>query len=82
MEEDLVLIVGHGRSGTNWLLEMLDLSSRTHCRNEPNVIRDSPLTAIHAELIDPSNDAELDEHWDSAVAWAAERQGERDLARN
>ena len=31
-----VLIAGQGRSGTNWLLQILDLSSQTHCRNEPN----------------------------------------------
>lgn len=40
-----VLIAGHGRSGTNWLLEILDQSQQTHCRNEPNECAGSALRA-------------------------------------
>lgn len=73
-----MLIVGHGRSGTNWLHGLLDLSPRTHCRNEPNELEGSPLAELHAPVVDPARDAELDGGWDRAVGWAAERLGERD----
>lgn len=76
--KDLVLLTGLGRSGTNWLLSLLDISSRTHCRNEPNEIENSPLTALDAAIVDPRKDAEYTEKWDAAVEWAATRLGNRD----
>lgn len=75
---DLVLIVGHGRSGTNWLHGLLDLSARTLCRNEPNELPGSPLAAINVPVVDRERDAELDARWWRAIAWTAERVGERD----
>lgn len=41
-----LLIAGHERSGTNWLLEIFNLSPRTFCRNEPYGIDGSPLAAL------------------------------------
>ncbi|MEQ9482329.1 hypothetical protein [Coleofasciculus sp. F4-SAH-05] len=46
MKPDYILIVGQGRSGTNWLLDLLDLSSETHCRNEGDQLATSPLAQL------------------------------------
>lgn len=74
---DPILVVGHGRSGTNWMLNLLDLSSETHCRNEPNELEGSPLGAIRTPRA-RHGETDVAERWESAVAWTLERQGERD----
>ncbi len=43
---DHALLVGQGRSGTNFLLALLDRSPRTHCRNEPDQLAGSALAAL------------------------------------
>ena len=74
-----VLIAGHGRSGTNWLLEMFDLSARTFCRNEPYGIDVSPLAALeHDRFVKRHDQGALDRDWDEAVQWTATHMGERD----
>lgn len=74
---EYVLVVGNGRSGTKWLLSILDSSPSTHCRNEPDEITTSPL----AKLPSPQDDLSLlDKNWDAAISWAATHIGERDLA--
>lgn len=78
MARGYALIVGQGRSGTNWLLEMIDLSPETFCRNEPYGCAGSEMS----ELID-LRDAELEPStfgpaWDRAVAASLARIGERD----
>lgn len=75
---DYVLIVGHGRSGTNWLLRLLDLSPVTHCRNEPNEIKDAPLAKLTPSTVARPHEPELDAKWDGAISWAASHIGERD----
>lgn len=53
-----VIVAGHGRSGTNLALNLLDCSTETICRNEPNEIR-----GIFAPLGDgffPSDTPEAD----------------------
>jgi len=40
------LVSGHGRSGTNWLLELLDLSPQTFRRSEPRGVETSPLRKL------------------------------------
>lgn len=75
---DYILIVGHGRSGTNWLLRLLDLSPHTHCRNEPNEIADSPLEQLPSAWLKRERQPELEAGWDDAVRWASTRMGERD----
>ncbi len=74
-----VLILGHGRSGTNWLLSLLDRSPRTHCRDEPNEIVDGAMN----RLPDPTivREADLDalhEHFDDVLAQVVRSMGERD----
>ena len=73
------LIVGDGRSGSNWLLNILNASPVTFCRNEPQDIPQSSYAAL--------NDFEILRHdwqkfgtlWDAFVASTASRMGERDL---
>lgn len=72
-----VLIVGHGRSGTNWLLQTLDLSPLTHCRNEADKLAGSPFRQIQNPWVDVEG-ADLAPAWDEAVACAAVHWGERD----
>lgn len=73
-----VLIVGQGRSGTNWLLELLDLSPRTHCRNEPNEIEGAKLSQLASPHIDQPMPETFGAAWDAAVAAASRSVGERD----
>jgi hypothetical protein len=75
---DYVMIVGHGRSGTNWLLQLLNLSPETHCRNEPDEIKGSPLALLPCPWTKRERQPELDLNWGEAVQWAATRFGERD----
>ncbi len=55
------LIAGQGRSGSSWLLDLFDLSSRTHCRNEPNEVRGSRLSALPSADVEESEDQGLQE---------------------
>lgn len=75
---DYIMISGHGRSGTNWLLEVLDLSPHTYCRNEPNELNDSLLNGLDSEWIIENNGAVLDEMWDKAISKTAISIGSRD----
>jgi hypothetical protein len=72
------LVVGHGRSGTNWLLDLLDASSETFCRNEPDEIPGSPLARLEAPWIRCERDAAFAAAFDAAVQWTATHLGERD----
>lgn len=75
---EYVLIVGQGRSGTNWLLSLLDFSPITHCRNEPNEIREGLLAKLPSPWVECDPQPELEAKWDDAVRWASTRLGERD----
>jgi hypothetical protein len=69
-----VLLTGQGRSGTNWLVDILDLSPRTHCRNEP-ALEGSALSRLPNGW--PQN-RDLEALWDQAVADTARSMGMRD----
>ena len=76
---DYVVINGQGRSGTNWLLELLDASPRTHCRNEPNELEGTALYPLTASPVAAEDQrALLESDWDEAVATASRRVGDRD----
>lgn len=72
------LVVGNGRSGTNWLLTMLNASEKTYCRNEPQHITSSPLN----DLPSPSEIAQfsslVEDRWNTFIEWSSIRMGERD----
>ncbi len=78
---DYVLIVGQGRSGTNWLLELLDLSRETFCRNEPYGASSSPLNreaVARHRFIERPDQRLLEECWDEAANWTRLHMGIRD----
>lgn len=61
MDLQHVIVAGHGRSGTNLALNLLDCSVQTVCRNEPNEIRGifDPLGDGYFPPQDPESDARL-----------------------
>ncbi|MDX1565249.1 MAG: sulfotransferase [Phycisphaeraceae bacterium] len=73
-----ILIVGLGRSGTNWLLDLFDLSAETFCRNEPNEIAASPFQSLFPSLPVIRSEENFGEAWDHAVTQTVMRMGERD----
>lgn len=73
-----ILIVGNGRSGTNWLLSMLAASPETHCRNEPHDIASSPFHRLPTAQEIRQNPALMADRWQSFVRWTVQRMGERD----
>lgn len=77
--EHYALIIGNGRSGTNWLLTMLDASQLTHCRNEPQEIKQSPYHQLPLPPLAGDTSDLMAKQWDAFVTWTAQRMGERDL---
>jgi hypothetical protein len=79
LNRNYILIAGHGRSGTNFLLRLLDFSGLTHCRNEPDQLDCSVLRTLSSKSVytTASNQA-LDAGWDNAVALASQCFGIRD----
>lgn len=73
------IIAGHGRSGTNWLLQLFDQSPGTFCRNEPYFASNSPFRSIVDDRLTVRRDqTDLHQRWDSTVDWAATHMGKRD----
>lgn len=73
------LIVGAGRSGSGWFLDLFDLSPQTHCRNEPDGIQTSPLCCLPGgSVADEHSFPALLADWDEAIQWTVARMGERD----
>lgn len=72
------LISGHGRSGTNWLLDIFDSSPETFCRNEPNEVHDSLCSQLSPLWYVTATTPDMDCHWDKISAWMGSHMGERD----
>ncbi|MDB9528051.1 sulfotransferase [Oscillatoria sp. CS-180] len=72
------VIAGNGRSGTNWLLTMMDASPLTHCRNEPHGIATSPYHQLPNPPFEINNHEMTSFRWDAFAAWTANTMGERD----
>jgi hypothetical protein len=72
------LLVGQGRSGTNYLLGLLDQSPATHCRNEPDQLDRSALARLAPFRFFVDDAARLGELFDPAVRRAARCLGPRD----
>lgn len=78
-EARYAIIVGMGRSGTNWLLELLNLSSQTYCRNEPYACLESPLRKLeHDRFVEHPDISALAKHWDNAIDHTLMSMGFRD----
>ncbi|MGF1491793.1 MAG: sulfotransferase [Microcoleaceae cyanobacterium] len=79
-----ILIYSLGRSGSNILLDSMDLDASTHCRNEPHAYRSSYLQShiLFGSNQLTSDDSSIEEcmaqHWDNAVNWMSCRWGIRD----
>ncbi len=73
-----VLLVGSGRSGSNWVLDIFDLSPVTHCRNEPQSLKGSPLGRLPSPLCDFESVEPDGKAWDEGIRWTVERMGRRD----
>lgn len=74
------IITGTGRSGTNWLLDTLDTSPETHCRNEPHGLVGTALNRFPLVWTEPHVDRPgyYRDHWDQVAHQTARRFGIRD----
>jgi len=75
---EYALLIGQGRSGTNFLLSLLDQSPATHCRNEPDQLDRSALSELNEHRFFVSDPAALAACFDAAVGQAARCIGPRD----
>jgi len=73
-----IIVFGQGRSGTNWLLNLLDLDPTTHCRSEPNELGGPGWVSLSNGWVRGLDEDRLAEHWDAAVNEASRRIGARD----
>jgi hypothetical protein len=72
------LLIGQGRSGTNYLLGLLDQSPDTHCRNEPDQLDACALGRLAPFRFFVDDEARLATLFDEAVRQAARCVGPRD----
>lgn len=78
MDRSYGLILGQGRSGTNWLIDSLDASPYTFCRNEPNECIPSFMDPLPNHWRIGADGARLAQWWDDAAELTATHMGERD----
>lgn len=72
------LLIGQGRSGTNYLLSLLDRSPATHCRNEPDQLDAGALARLAPFRFFVDDETTLETLLDDAVRRAARCVGPRD----
>jgi len=72
------LLIGQGRSGTNFLLSLLDRSPESHCRNEPDQLDRSALSRLAEFRFFVEDPARLGPAFDQAILEAARCIGPRD----
>jgi hypothetical protein len=72
------LLIGQGRSGTNYLLSLLDQSAATHCRNEPDQLDASALSRLSEFRFFVDDETRLAALFEPAVRQAARCVGPRD----
>ena len=73
------VISGLGRSGTNWLLELFNLSPETYCRNEPYASNGAALAELeYYRFVNRPMIAELEKSWDQAISSTLGHMGYRD----
>lgn len=73
-----VLVVGHGRSGTNMVLDLFDCHRMTFCRNEPNELHGSAFTGLGDPMFGDPAPADFTARWHDAVARTIRANGARD----
>jgi len=73
------VIVGHGRSGTNWLHELFNNSEETYCRNEPHELLDSPISELNDDRVTiRADDSKLISRWDELIDIISNRMSDID----
>ena len=81
-EPSCAMIVASGGSGSKRLLRILDQNAKTHCRNEPYNLANSPFRQLRtfprAWVVTRDDEKVLEAQWDAAVRWTAVRMGARD----
>ncbi len=75
---DYALLIGQGRSGTNFLLSLLDQSPLAHCRNEPDQCAGSALARLAEFRFFVDHEERLARLYDEALREAARCVGPRD----
>lgn len=78
MDRNYGLVIGQGRSGTNWVVDCLDASPHTFCRNEPNECLPSLMDPLPSHWRIGSEGARLAQWWDDVAEQTATHMGERD----
>lgn len=78
MDQRYGLILGQGRSGTNWILDSLDASPMTFCRNEPNECVPSVMDLLPNPWRIGADGARLAQLWDRVAEETLLLMGERD----
>lgn len=79
MPDHHILVVGVGRSGTNWLFDLLNLSPLTRCRNAThNAVPDSLLAPLIRGVAPLPREADLGLRWDAAIRAMAHGMGPLD----
>ena len=73
-----ILIQSNGRSGSNILLDTMDLAASTHCRNEPDQLPGGALARLGDYRFFVDDPAALAGVWDGAILDGAFRIGPRD----
>lgn len=73
-----LFLIGQGRSGTNFLLSLLDQSPATHCRNEPDQLDSSALARLSEFRFFVDDEARLRALFEPALRQAARCVGPRD----
>lgn len=78
MVHQYAIVTGQGRSGTNWVLDILDASRETICKNEPNVVNGSPFGKLTPLWLMAGGRRELDREWDSIAEETCTTISDRD----
>ena len=72
------LVLGQGRSGTNWIMDCLDASRITFCRNEPDECIPSFFDQLTNSWRIGADGAAIANQWDELVGKTITHMGERD----
>ena len=73
-----VIVVGHGRSGTNMVLDLFDCHRGTLCRNEPNELHGSAFTGLGDAMFGDPIPSDFADRWHAAVMQSMGSNGARD----
>ncbi|MBI1366421.1 MAG: hypothetical protein GC153_10775 [Alphaproteobacteria bacterium] len=73
-----IVIIGHGRSGSNRLLDAFDKHPATLCRNEPNETLHNPFSGLRPGFSPLGSDRDFIDAWRRAIATASREVSNRD----